>query len=177
MATSCKRQTWVPEISISRINIKHYEMINECMLSNSGSGNRTDGYREELWRPLKTFMKIQTAARHSCAQWITTMFWDKRRYVRMPDHQTVGRSDFPNLRLSNLSSGKRITVFWTQDPYVSRNIRDLQFIVHCKITLESTSKLDSEALCKLGLREPGEKFWVCCNIYFCKKTSIQLLVL
>ena len=60
--------------------------------------------------------------------------------------------------------GKRITVRQTRDPYVHWTIR--QYIAYGKVSLESNGELGCEALSKLGLEEPGEKYWVCSIVSF-----------
>jgi len=70
------------------------------------------------------------------------------------------------------SLGGRITIFQTQNPYVSGERKDFQFIASRELTLEAYDKIDSKALCELGLGEPGEKFWVRCVVLFVKKKKI-----
>jgi len=72
--------------------------------------------------------------------------------------------------------GERITILQTRDPYASRNKSDLQFIASGEITLEIDDKLDNETLSALGFGEPGEKFWVRCIIYFCKKNHSTSII-
>jgi len=50
----------------------------------------------------------------------------------------------------------------------------MQYIAYRKLTLEKNGELDLEALSKLGLGKPGDKFWVHCIMSFVKKISIQL---
>jgi hypothetical protein len=49
----------------------------------------------------------------------------------------------------------------------------MQYIAYQKLTLETNGELNCEALSKLGLGKPGDKFWVRYFISF-EKISIQL---
>ena len=42
----------------------------------------------------------------------------------------------------------------------------MKFIASAELIIESTAQIDSETLCRLGLGEPGEKFWVRCVTFF-----------
>ena len=65
---------------------------------------------------------------------------------------------------------KRITIRQTPDPYVA----DREYIAYDEVSLEPNGDLLYEELSKLGLGEPGEKFWVCFIISSLQKLSIQL---
>ena len=86
-------------------------------------------------------------------------------------------SHFILLEVELTLSGERITIFRTQDPYVSRDRRKSQFITSRELTLETYDKIGSKALCELGLGEPGEIFWVRCVVFACEKIHSTTYVL